>query len=204
MMMNTRMMIFAKTQFTRKNRSIDGSRGDTIGGGVPCSVAFLADRTRIEEAIPLGWEHVVARDTSATRCPETRRRGTKASELVVLRPTELVVGDEAILVLVLVLEDLLNEFVVVGHYLLHLLAVPAAALLRLDHLFPQILAHLCTQAKRLARSFHHVPPLFFYSCLLTNRTRFVREKLLEIMFICREKEREREDCIFLRLDLKFN
>lgn len=127
-----------------KNRSIDRSRGDTIDGDVPCSVTFLADRTRIEEAIPLGWEHVVARDTSATRCPETRRRGTKASELVVLRPTELVVGDEAILVLVLVLEDLLNEFVVVGHYLLHLLAVPAAPLLRLDHLFPQVLAHLRT------------------------------------------------------------
>lgn len=178
-MMNTSRMIFAKTQFTRKN---DRSRGDTIGGVVPCSMAFLAYRTRIEEAIPLGWEHVVARDTSATRCPETRRRGTKASEFVVLRPTELVVGDEAILVLVLVLEDLLDEFVVVGHYLLHLLAVPAAALLRLDHLFPQVLAHLCTQAKRLARSFHHRRPFTFYSCLLTNRTRFVREKLLEIMF----------------------
>ena len=124
---------------------------------------------------------MVARDTSATRCPETRRRGTKASKLVVLRPTELVVGDEAILVLVLVLEDLLNEFVVVGHYLLHLLAVPAAAFLRLDHLFPQVLAHLCTQTKRLTRLFHHRRPFsFFY--LLTNRTRFVRDKLLEIMF----------------------
>lgn len=130
------------------------STGQTIGQSidmtrlrrVPCSEVFLADRTRLDETIPRGCEHVVARDTtpSATRCSETRRRGTKTSELIVLRPTELVVGDEAVLVLVLVLKNLLDQLVVVNQHLLHLFVVAGSALLRLDHLFPQVLAHLYT------------------------------------------------------------
>lgn len=116
---------------------------------------FVADRIELEEAIPRGYEHVVARVTTptATRCSETRRRGTKTSELVVLWPTELVVGDETVLVLVLVLEDLLDQFVMVGKHLLHLLVFGGATLLRLDHLFPQVFAHLRAWNKILASAY---------------------------------------------------
>lgn len=68
-----------------------------------------------------------------------------------LRPTELVVGDEAVLVLVLVLEDLLDEFVVVGQHLFHVLGLARAGLLRLQHLFPQVVAHL--QAKTMPATY---------------------------------------------------
>lgn len=114
-------------------------------------MVFLVGWTGLEETIPRGCEHVVARDTtpSATRCSETRRRGTKASEFVVLWPAELVVRDETVLVLVLVLEDLLDKLVVVGQHLLHLLVVAGTTLLRLDHLLPQVLAHLHGRTQRV-------------------------------------------------------
>lgn len=87
--------------------------------------------------------NVVSDDTDNGRS-ETRWCGTKASELVVLRPTELVVGDEAVLVLVLVLEDLLDELIVVGQHLFHILVLARAGLLSFQHLFPQVVAHLQT------------------------------------------------------------
>lgn len=66
----------------------------------------------------------------------------KFSKFVVLGTAELLVRDETVLVLVLVLEDLLDEFVVIGEHLLHLVGLASAGLLGFHHLAFQVLAHL--------------------------------------------------------------
>lgn len=60
-------------------------------------------------------------------------------QLVVLRSGELIVGDESVLVLVFVLKDLLDQFVVLAHHILELLGVLA---LSRGHLFVQVAADL--------------------------------------------------------------
>ncbi|CAB0028178.1 unnamed protein product [Trichogramma brassicae] len=77
-------------------------------------------------------------------------------QLVVLGPAELVVRDEAVLVLVLVLEDLLDEFVVIGQHLFHLLALAGAGLLGLDHLLPQSIIFKCASATFSSMERSHV------------------------------------------------
>jgi len=62
-----------------------------------------------------------------------------------LWPTELVVGDEAVFVLVLVLEDLLDELIVIGQHFFHVFIFTSASLLGFYHLFSQIIAHLQTK-----------------------------------------------------------
>lgn len=76
---------------------------------------------------------------------ETRWWGTKTSELIMLRPTELVVRDEAVLVLVLMLEDLLDELIVISQHFLYVFSFTNARLLGFYHLLSEIIAHLQTK-----------------------------------------------------------
>lgn len=73
------------------------------------------------------------------------------SELVVLGSAEFFVRDEAALILVLVLEDLLDELVVVGQHLFHLVVLAGAGLLCLLHLFLQVITQLTTTTEQTIR-----------------------------------------------------
>lgn len=68
------------------------------------------------------------------------RKSRPLLQLVVLRPGELVVRDEPVLVLVLVLEDLLDELVVLGDHVLDVLGLLATV--SRHHLLLQVFADL--------------------------------------------------------------
>merc|ERR1719189_556336 len=66
----------------------------------------------------------------------------KVSQLIVLGSAELLVGDQAVLVLVLVGKDLLDQLVLILHHLPRLLPLLAASILHRLHLLLEVAADL--------------------------------------------------------------